>query len=144
MKALVFNGNIVQISSTDFTVSPEMVWVDSPDNATVETHYFDGSGVVPKPVVAPTIDEVIDSYTSALDNHIDATAQLDKWDNRITCVLRAGYPNPWQANGIAFGEWMDTCYTLAYQIMYDIQAQNRTMPSISDFLAEMPTMVWPS
>lgn len=83
-------------------------------------------------------------YTAALDAHIDAVAQSDRWDSRITCALRAAYPNQWQAKGIAFGEWMDACYALAYQIMADVQAQTRTLPTIDAFLAEMPVMEWPA
>lgn len=87
--------------------------------------------------------ELLASYTSALDAHIDATAKADRWDNRITCVMRAGYPNQWQAKGIAFGTWMDTCYALAYQIMADVQAGTRALPTIQEFISEMPVMEWP-
>lgn len=87
---------------------------------------------------------LIASYTAALDAHIDAVAQADRWDSRITCALRASYPNPWQVKGIAFGTWMDTCYALAYQIMADVQAQTRTLPTIDEFIAEMPVMEWPA
>lgn len=82
-------------------------------------------------------------YTAALDAHIEATAHADRWESRITCVARAGYPNPWQAKGIAFGSWMDTCYALAYQILADVMAQTRPIPTIEEFIAEMPAMEWP-
>lgn len=107
-------------------------------------YILQGGDVVPVPVRALSPAEIIAQYTTALDTHIDAVARADKWDSRITCALRAGYPNQWQAKGIAFGVWMDACYTQAYQIMADVQAQTRTLPSIEEFIAEMPVMEWPA
>lgn len=94
--------------------------------------------------VAAAQAALIASYTAALDDFIDDTAKADRWDNRITCVMRAGYPNLWQAKGVAFGTWMDACYALAYQIMAEVQAASRSLPTIEEFLAEMPVMIWPA
>lgn len=88
--------------------------------------------------------DLIALYTAELDRFIDATARADRWDSRITCVARAGYTNPWQAKAIAFGAWMDTCYALAYQILAEVEAETRPMPTIAEFLAAMPTMEWPA
>lgn len=82
-------------------------------------------------------------YERALDAHIDAVAKADRWDNRITCIARAGYPNVWQAKAIAFGTWMDTCYVLAYQVMAEVKAGARPLPTIEEFIAMMPPMEWP-
>lgn len=87
---------------------------------------------------------LIARYTSALDAHIDAEARKDRWDSRITCVARASYPNVWQNRAVAFGTWMDTCYVLAYQVLAEVQAGTRTLPTIEEFLALMPVMEWPA
>jgi len=81
-------------------------------------------------------------YAAALDTFLDSTAQADRWDNRITCALRAGYPNPWQERAIAFGTWMDACYTAAYQIMDDVLNARRAQPTIEEFLTELPVFEW--
>lgn len=101
-----------------------------------------GTAVLP-PDPPPT-ERIIAQYTAALDRHIDDVAHDDQWDNRITCIARAGYPNPWQQRAIAFGTWMDTCYALAYQIMAEVQGGVRQLPSIAEFIAEMPVMEWPA
>lgn len=89
-----------------------------------------------------------DRYTAkleaAVDAHIDSVARADKWDSRITCVMRAGYPNPWQARAVAFGEWMDSCYAYCYQVQTDAAAGLRTIPTEAELIAELPVMVWPT
>lgn len=88
-------------------------------------------------------DALIGTYTSAMDRLFDETAQQKNYDNRVTATLRAGYPGPFQAEGIAFGTWMDTCYAMGYQIMAEVLAGQRPMPTVDEFLALLPTMEWP-
>lgn len=83
------------------------------------------------------------ALTGALEKHYDATAQAKHYDNRLTCALRAGYPGPFQAEGLAFGTWMDTCNALGYQVIADIEAGLRSIPTEEELVAEMPAMVWP-
>lgn len=83
-------------------------------------------------------------YEAALTAHLDATAQSRRYDNRITCALRAGYPGPFQAEGQAFAAWMDQCNALGYQVLAEVQAGTRPLPTESEFIAMLPPMVWPT
>lgn len=93
--------------------------------------------------VEVTPEQIAAQLEAAVDAHINATAQAKGYDSRITCALRAGYVNPWQAEGAAFGVWMDNCYTYCYQVMADVQAAVRTVPTEAELIAELPPMVWP-
>lgn len=83
-------------------------------------------------------------YDKALTDFLDREAQSRRYDNRVTCALRAGYPGPFQAEGIAYATWMDDCNAKGYQIMGDVVAGTRPLPTVDAFLAEMPAMVWPA
>jgi hypothetical protein len=85
----------------------------------------------------------IKATETALEQHMDTVAQADGWDNRWSCVARAGYPNVWQAKGIAFGQWMDVCWGQILQANLDIEAGTRTTPTVAEAIAELPVMVWP-
>jgi hypothetical protein len=80
----------------------------------------------------------------ALDKHIDSVAQAKQYDNRITVTMRAGYNNPWQAESIAFGQWMDSCYVKAHEILANVYAGTRAIPNEAELIAEMPEMIWPA
>lgn len=94
------------------------------------------------PYVPPPIS--VQSITAAMDALFDATAQSRRYDSRLTCALRAGYPGPFQAEGTAFATWMDTCNALGYVMLAEVQAGKRPMPTtIGEALALLPEMKWP-
>ena len=98
--------------------------------------------VPPEP---PSLEEQIAVFDAALVAHMDATARERRYDNRVTCALRAGYPGPFQAEGIAFASWMDQCNALAYQLLAEVVAGTRPMPdSPQALIGLMPAMEWPS
>ena len=87
--------------------------------------------------------QIAQELEAAVDRHIDSVAKADKWDSRITCAMRAGYPNPWQNKAIAFGQWMDACYAHCIQVQNDVAAGIRAVPTEVQLIAELPIMVWP-
>lgn len=90
----------------------------------------------------PTV--TLQDYVTALTNHLDATARTKNYDNRITCAVRAGYPGPFQAEGVAFATWMDIQNFKGYQILEDVQGSVIQQPTIAEFLAMLDPMVWPA
>ena len=104
------------------------------------------AGNTPLPAdVPPSIEEQIAVFDAALVAHLDATARERRYDNRVTCALRAGYPGPFQAEGIAFAAWMDQCNALAYNLLAEVIAGTRPMPDSAQALIDlMPAMEWPS
>lgn len=79
----------------------------------------------------------------AVERHMDSVAQAKGYDDRKTCTLRAGYAGPWQAEGQAFGAWMDNCWAYCYQVQGGVIAGVRGLPTESELLTELPAMVWP-
>lgn len=86
----------------------------------------------------------LEDYDAALTAHLDSVAQTRRWQDRISLMSRAGFPGPWQADAIAFGQWADGCNVIGYQILADYQAGNIPQPSVEDVIAALPPMVWPT
>ena len=108
------------------------IGIEPPENALTE-----------EPVMPPTDVELLATMERLMEQHMDATAQADGWDDRWSCVARAGYPNVWQSKAMAFGQWMDNCWLTAIQIRDNVLAGTRSIPTESELLAELPEMVWP-
>lgn len=89
-------------------------------------------------------DDLLAGYTAAMDDFFDSEARKRRYDNRITASLRAGYPGPFQAQGLAFATWMDGCNALGYQIMDEVLSGQRALPTVEEFMAMLPPMVWPA
>lgn len=62
MKALIHNGQIVELVAAAFPVHESMQWIDAPADATMETHIFNGVSIVVKP---PKSQAEIDAEESA-------------------------------------------------------------------------------
>jgi hypothetical protein len=88
--------------------------------------------------------QLISAYDTALLEYFDNIARSKRYDNRITCALRAGYVGPFQAEGIAFAQWMDSCNAQAYIILAECLAGTRQIPaSPAEFIALLPVITWP-
>lgn len=92
----------------------------------------------------PTAEQVVAGYVQALEAHYDTVARGRRYDNRLTCALRAGYPGPFQAEGIAFAVWMDEQNAYAYEQLALVQAGDRDQPTHEELIAELAPMVWPA
>lgn len=96
-------------------------------------------------VQLPMSEAMIEAtFTAALEAHYDNVAQSRRYDNRLTCALRAGYPGPFQPEGSTFAVWMDNCNAYAYQQLGVVKSGQRPMPTVEELIAELPSIVWPS
>lgn len=100
-------------------------------------------GNSPEPADSPALAKIQASFTSALEANYDSMAQSKRYDNRLTCTLRAGYPGPFQAEGVAFAVWMDECNVYAYGVMEAVLGGARAMPTTEELISELPELVWP-
>lgn len=103
--------------------------------------------VVYEPVVAPpqepTEDEIQAALTQALNRHLDSVAGQRRYDSRFTCMLRAGFAGPFQAEGLAFAAFADECNMVGYTMMKRAKAGEIAIPTEAQLIAEMPTIQWP-
>ena len=135
--AILENNTVTNIAESDFPLDSN--WIADDGKAQIGGTW-DGQfhPPVPKPLTQADFEQ-------ALTDHLDKTAQAKHYDNRITCMVRAGFPGPFQAEGVAFAAWADGCNALAYQWLAEIEAGTKPVfASTSDFLDALPVMVWPT
>lgn len=83
-------------------------------------------------------------FNGALIALFDEAANERDYDTHTTCLMRAGYPNPWQKEAQAFGTWMDGCNEAAYKIMNQITVGEKAIPKdVKELISSFPKMVWP-
>jgi hypothetical protein len=100
---------------------------------------LDATGAIPE-ALAETAEQTIARYEAALDAWLDAKARMHRYDNRFAFALRAAYAGPWQAEGVAFAQWMDACNIAAFEVLTEVQAGTLALPSIDDFIAALPEL----
>lgn len=100
---------------------------------------WDGERFVSPPTTPPSIKD----YEAALENMLDAKARERTWKDCMSARAAAGYPSSFQAEGIAFVVWWAGCWEKAHSILAEVQAGTRPIPTVEEFLAEMPGLVLP-
>lgn len=90
----------------------------------------------------PTQEDIIKQLTQELEYYYDRVAQVKKYDNRLTCALRAGYAGTFQSEGIAFAIWMDNCNSTAYSIMEQVLIGNISIPTSTELIDLLPSPPW--
>lgn len=84
-------------------------------------------------------------YQAAIQAHIDETARSKQFNDGVTLASYKDSTNPlWSAQAAAFIAWRDQVWVYAYAQLASVQAGQRAQPSVDEFLAELPTIEWPT
>ena len=135
----------VQLTESGYILNGSMSVPNAPGNRHYEyIQEWIAKGNTPDPIPEPSTEQIKAKLEAALDRHIDSVAQAKGYDNRITCLSYAAFDNQWQEEAIAFGVWRSNCYTTAHQIMADVEAGTREIPTTEQLISEMPIMEWPT
>ncbi|AWC25444.1 hypothetical protein CO731_04941 [Aminobacter sp. MSH1] len=112
------------------------------DTAGIGDLYDEATGQFTRPEVpepAPTVDD----YKNAIVAMLDAMAQQRRYDNAVSISTYVNSTNPqWAAEAAAYVAWRDAVWVYAYAELMRVETGQRPQPSVIDFLAELPSMVW--
>lgn len=87
---------------------------------------------------------LIEMFRAAIQAHVDATAIAKRYDSGTSLASYVASTNPqWAAEAAAFVAWRDAVWTYAYAELDKVLAAERTMPTVEDFLDELPAVEWP-
>lgn len=84
-----------------------------------------GTLTAPPPLAAAQVRAICDA---ALDQYVDSVAEARGY-RRVgitpsnSCIGYAAFPNTYQAEAVAFGEWMAACWPIAYTFQADVEGQ---------------------
>jgi len=97
----------------------------------------------PPPEPAPT-PPTVDDYRAAIQNMLDAAAQERRYDSGTTVSTYVNSTIPaWAAEAQAFVAWRDAVWAYAYTELEQVETGQRPMPSVEEFIAELPAISWP-
>lgn len=89
-------------------------------------------------------DRLESHYSSAIQSHLDATARERRYDGIQTAITYRNDPNPqFSAEGDALFEWRSAVWTHSTTELDKVKSGERDIPSVEDFIAELPAFEWP-
>lgn len=91
-------------------------------------------------VAVPEIGE----YQAAIEAHVDAVARAKGYSSAVSCASYVNSANTvWQAEAEAFIAWRDATWVYAFAELASVQSGNRAVPTVDEFIAELPVIEWP-
>jgi hypothetical protein len=92
----------------------------------------------------PTPEQIIAQYTSAVQAHLDAFARTRNYDGILSAATYATSAVPkFQAEGQYAVEARDATWAKSYEVMAEVEAGTRPMPTLEELISELPALVWP-
>lgn len=79
-----------------------------------------------------------------VDVWLNAAAQARGYDDIWRAALRAGWPGPYHAEGVAFATWMDEVYASCYSLLAQFEAGALPEPTADELLSMLPALVLPA
>jgi hypothetical protein len=126
-------ANAVAISDDDYSayVQEQGAWV------------YEGGARVAAPPPASNPEQIQAELSGAVQTHLDDTAKARNYDGILSACTYATSTIPqFRAEGQACIEWRDAVWMFCYQVMADIQAETRTIPTAAELIAELPVLAW--
>lgn len=137
--AIIENGVVVNIGMADGPAWPlagQTAIEIAPGAAQIGDAYADGRFTpAPAPPAPPPTEQ---DYIDAVQAKLDATARARHYDGILSACSYAAVPNPFQAESMAFIEWRAACWSALYQMQADVASDARSLPSVAEFLGELP------
>lgn len=83
-------------------------------------------------------------YSAAIQAYVDAAAVTKQFHDGVTLASYTASTNQqWAQEAQAFVAWRDAVWAYAYAEFDKVMAGERSQPTVSDFLNELPVIVWP-
>lgn len=112
------------------------------NGCTIEEHeeYYE---VVAIPVHVPTLEEIKQELINGIQAYMNTTAQTRGYDDIFTAI---SYENSedeiFKAEGKACRVWRDRVWRSCYNILDEVLAGKREIPTLEELIAELPVLEW--
>lgn len=82
--------------------------------------------------------------TAVIQKHLDDKARERGYDNILSAASYATSPHPrFGPEGTAYRDWRDSCWETGYDLMAEVAAGTRPMPSDEELIALLPVLTLP-
>lgn len=145
--ARIYNGAVAELFETRGDIAemfhPSLVWVEAPQG--VEIGYLYDEGVFSAPETALTAAEIEARKVALVQSFMDAAARSLRYDSIANAITYADEPAvpKFQSEGQAFRAWRSLVWARCYEILADVEAGERDVPSDGELIDQLPRLQLP-
>ena len=119
------------------------VWCNETQLGTIvdKDDYYE---VVELPVHVETAEEIQKRLTDGVQNWMDNIVQERNYDNVHTCVGTYLYSpiEKFRLEAEAVRDWVSYVWAKCYEILAQVEAGERDIPTLEEVISELPILVW--
>lgn len=131
-----------KIYKTDISSYPQVAKWCNENNAHIEDmgNYYE---VVANPIYVPTQEEIKKAMTDGVQKWMDSVAQTRGYDNIHTaCSYVNSTDEIFAREGKACLQWRDVVWRTCYNILDEVMAGEREIPTLEELIEELPKLDW--
>lgn len=100
--------------------------------------------VVEIPVHVETAEEIQKRLTDGVQNWMDSKVHERNYDNVHTCVGTYLYSpiEKFRLEAEAVRDWVSYVWSTCYEILAQVEAGERDIPTLEEVISELPILVW--
>lgn len=90
-------------------------------------------------------EKIIADFTQRVQKHLDDFARTRNYDDILSAATYATSQVPkFKAEGQYAVEARDTTWAKCYEVLAEVEAGSRPMPTLDELLTELPVLTWPN
>lgn len=87
---------------------------------------------------------ILAQHTAAVQSHLDTFARARGYDGILSaCTYATSTVPKFAAEGLYAVTARDSVWAKYYQILAEVQAELRPIPTLNELISELPTLDWP-
>lgn len=92
----------------------------------------------------PTTEQIISIYVNAIQKRLDDFSKTRGYDGILSaCTYATSTVPKFAGEGQYCVNARDSTWSASYVILADVEAGNRSMPTIDEIMSELPDLAWP-
>lgn len=92
----------------------------------------------------PGLSLTEEDFRMAIQNHVDQTARSRRYDGGFALASYVSSTIPqWSTEAQIFVAWRDAVWVYAYTELDKVLGGERSMPTVDEFISELPAIEWP-
>lgn len=142
--AIIENGAVVNVIEAQADAKFPDGWSTiASETANIGDLFNELSGDFVPPDPLPPEPPTVAEYQAAIEAYVDATAVARQYRDAISLASYANSTVPgWATEAGIFVAWRDAVWQYAYGQLELVQAGSRDVPTVAEFIAELPAIEW--